>query len=626
MKKVLFLLLVAMPVFCFKTMAQNGQLLTLDDSLKVQKKAYTTVDNFLSSHSLASLRDSKQLKSTEGETICFPPKKYCRYIASPSLIGGTSVGRKLGFLAVATVATSLGANPSQLGYDDGGFILPGSDNSSWNTSDSENSNWSDSVTMIVKKVKSSKLTVIYQDEEYKIDTRDHGLENMILLNDRDELLRQISQLYIEEEQEVIQERQNNLAAYRESINRFHNGSTGPIKVNTGGRKYDGSIPFSQSVDGRNLTGADTYLDETFVFNKKILEKKIEWLKEKKANDLRRQRDFDITLREIEEMQNDTLGLFLNKGRNTYDDSHDEILFINLRTGQVLRNDHLGWSFSRDLLESTTYLNNYAKVAPFNYDGTWSLQNLLHGYCPNTKYPQAVYEALGGEKVYVLKKDDYEEDEIVEISTDRDNKPKIETKKNGVVDIDRIVGVRWYEKLQAMVGKKVIMRTDDGMFYKEDLPKMTVWTIDGIEAKKYNRSDGDRLELDMHLSNGDKKITIDVLEDCSLLTRSLDLSRPVNGNARTALSYDYLVKNAPKMPAEVKRKREAEDRFFNAFGNALKREIKNYDPVKEMKKKAKETHVYECQHCRARLKATGKGNFFQSGKCTSGFPHAWEKID
>ena len=615
-----------MPVFCFKTMAQNGQLLTLDDSLKVQKKAYTTVDNFLSSHSLASLRDSKQLKSTEGETICFPPKKYCRYIASPSLIGGTSVGRKLGFLAVATVATSLGANPSQLGYDDGGFILPGSDNSSWNTSDSENSNWSDSVTMIVKKVKSSKLTVIYQDEEYKIDTRDHGLENMILLNDRDELLRQISQLYIEEEQEVIQERQNNLAAYRESINRFHNGSTGPIKVNTGGRKYDGSIPFSQSVDGRNLTGADTYLDETFVFNKKILEKKIEWLKEKKANDLRRQRDFDITLREIEEMQNDTLGLFLNKGRNTYDDSHDEILFINLRTGQVLRNDHLGWSFSRDLLESTTYLNNYAKVAPFNYDGTWSLQNLLHDYCPNTKYPQAVYEALGGEKVYVLKKDDYEEDEIVEISTDLDNKPKIETKKNGVVDIDRIVGVRWYEKLQAMVGKKVIMRTDDGMFYKEDLPKMTVWTIDGIEAKKYNRSDGDRLELDMHLSNGDKKITIDVLEDCSLLTRSLDLSRPVNGNARTALSYDYLVKNAPKMPAEVKRKREAEDRFFNDFGNALKREIKNYDPVKEMKKKAKETHVYECQHCRARLKATGKGNFFQSGKCTSGFPHAWEKID
>ena len=86
------------------------------------------------------------------------------------------------------------------------------------------------------------------------------------------------------------------------------------------------------------------------------------------------------------------------------------------------------------------------------------------------------------KVYVLKTDDYEEDEIVEISIDRDNKPKIETKKNGVVEIDRIVGVRWLEKLQAMVGKKVVLRTDDGMFYKEDLPNMTVWTIDGIEAK------------------------------------------------------------------------------------------------------------------------------------------------
>lgn len=81
-----------------------------------------------------------------------------------------------------------------------------------------------------------------------------------------------------------------------------------------------------------------------------------------------------------------------------------------------------------------------------------------------------------------------------------------------------------------------------------------------------------------------------------------------------------------MPAEVKRKREAKEAFFKELGDAIKREIKNYDPVKDMKKKAKETHVYECQHCRARLKATGKGNFFQSGKCTSGFPHAWEKID
>lgn len=81
-----------------------------------------------------------------------------------------------------------------------------------------------------------------------------------------------------------------------------------------------------------------------------------------------------------------------------------------------------------------------------------------------------------------------------------------------------------------------------------------------------------------------------------------------------------------MPAEVKRQREAKDRFFNAFSNAIEREIKNYDPVKQMKKQAKETHVYECQRCHARLKATGKGNFFQSGKCSSGFPHAWEKID
>lgn len=625
MRKVLFLLLVAMPVFCFKAMAQNGQLLTLDDSLKVQKKAYTTVDNFLSSHSLASLRDSKQLKSVENETICFPPAKYCRYIGLPRLISGSSAGRKLGLITVGAVATMLGANPSQLNYGDGDYLNV-SDNSSWDTSDSDDDNWSDSITMVVKKAKSSKLTVIYQNKEYKIDARDRGLENMILLKDRDDLLQQINQLYVQEEQEVLQERQQNLAIYRESIEKFHNGSTGPIKVNTGGRKYDGSIPFSQSGDGRNLTGADTYLDETFVFNKKIIEKKIEWLKEKKANDLRRQRDFDITLREIEEMRNDTLGLFLNKGRNTYDDSHDEILFINLRTGQVLRNDHLGWSFSRDLLESTTYLNNYAKVAPFNYDGTWSLQNLLYGYCPNTKYPQAVYEALGGEKVYVLKKDDYEEDEIVEVIIGYDDKPRIETKKNGLVEIDRIVGARWFQKLQAMVGKKVIMRTDDGMFYKEDLPKMTVWTIDGIEAKKYNRSGNDRLELDMHLSSGDQKKTIDVLEDCSLLTRSLDLSRPVNGNGLTALSYDYLMANAPKMPAEVKREREAKDRFFNVLGNAIKREIKNYDPVKQMKKQAKETHVYECQHCRARLKATGKGNFFQSGKCLSGFPHAWEKID
>ncbi len=594
----LFLLFVAIPLFFFKAMAQKDQVLTLEDSLKVQKKASVAVVNFLRSHSLASLRDSKQLKSAENETICFPPKKYYDHITAPRLDGGSSAGRKLGFLAVATVATSLGANPSQLGYDDGGFILPGSDNSSWNTSDSENSNWSDSVTMIVKKVKSSKLTVIYQDEEYKIDTRDRGLENMILLKDRDDLLQQINQLYVQEEQEVLQERQQNLAAYRESVAKFRQGGTGPITINKGKREYDGTRSFGTY----NSHNYETFLDETFVFKKKALQRKLQ----------KNQIDKD-KIKQLEAMQNDTLGLFYDNGRFKG--------FISLRTGQTC-----DYRILRELLESTTYLNNYAKAGTFKYDGSWSLGNLLYGYCPNSRDPQAVYDALEGEKVYVLKKDDYEEDEIVEVIIGYDDKPRIETKKNGLVEIDRIVGVRWYQKLQAMVGKKVIMRPDNGMFYKEDLPRMTVWTIDGIEAKKYKRSDGDRLELDMHLLNGDEKMTIDVLEDCSLLTRSLDLSRPIGGNKRTALSYDYLMANAPAMPADVKRQREAEDRFFNALGNAIKREIKNYDPVKDMKKKAKETHVYECQRCHARLKAKGKGNFFQSGKCPSGFPHAWEKID
>ena len=133
MRNVLFLL-IAVCMSSKSALAQNSQILTVNDSLKVQKKAYTTVDNFLSSHSLASLRDSKQLKSVENETICFPPAKYCRYIGLPRLISGSSAGRKLGFLAAATVATSLGANSSQPKYDDGEFTLDVSDNSRWDTS------------------------------------------------------------------------------------------------------------------------------------------------------------------------------------------------------------------------------------------------------------------------------------------------------------------------------------------------------------------------------------------------------------------------------------------------------------------------------------------------------------
>lgn len=593
----LFLLFVAIPLFFFKAMAQKDQVLTLEDSLKVQRKASVAVVNFLRSHSLASLRDSKQLKSAENETICFPPKKYYDHITAPRLDGGSSAGRKLGLITVGAVATMLGANPSQLNYGDGDYLNV-SDNSSWDTSDSDDDNWSDSITMVVKKAKSSKLTVIYQNKEYKIDARDRGLENMILLKDRDDLLQQINQLYVQEEQEVLQERQQNLAIYCESVAKFRQGGTGPIAINKEKREYDGTKSFG-TCKSHNY---ETFLDETFVFKKKALQRKLQ----------KNQIDKD-KIQLLEALQNDTLGLFYDNGRFKG--------FISLRTGQTC-----DYRILRELLESTTYLNNNAKAAPFKYDGTWSLWNLLYGYCPNSKDPQAVYDALEGEKVYVLKKDDYEEDEIVEVIIGYDNKPRIEAKKNGLVEIDRIVGVRWLEKLQAMVGKKVVMRPDDGMFYKEDLPRMTVWTINGIKAKKYKRSDGDRLELDMHLLNGDEKMTIDVLEDCCLLTRSLDLSRPVNGNGLTALSYDYLMANAPNLPADVKRKREAEDRFFNALGNAIKREIKNYDPVKDMKKKAKETHVYECQHCHSRLKATGKGNFFQSGKCPSGFPHAWEKID
>ncbi len=599
----LFLLFVAIPLFFFKAMAQKDQVLTLDDSLKVQKKAYTTVDNFLSSHSLASLRDSKLLKSVENETICFPPAKYCRYIGLPRLISGSSAGRKLGFLAAATVATSLGANSSQPKYDDGEFTLDVSDNSSWDASVSDNNNWGDSITMVVKKVKSRKLTVICQNKEYTIDTQDSGLENMILLKDRDELLHQIDQLYIQEEQAIIQECQNNLAIYRESVAKFRQGGTGPIAINKEKREYDGTKSFG-TYKSHNY---ETFLDETFVFKKKALQRKLQ----------KNQIDKD-KIQLLEALQNDTLGLFYDNGRFKG--------FISLRTGQTC-----DYHILRELLESTTYLNNNAKAAPFKYDGTWSLWNLLYGYCPNSKDPQAVYDALEGEKVYVLKKDDYEEDEIVEVIIGYDDKPRIETKKNGLVEIDRIVGVRWFEKLQAMVGKKVVMRPDNGMFYKEDLPRMTVWTIDGIEAKKYNRSGYDRLELDMHLSNGDQKKTIDVLEDCSLLTRSVDLSRPVNGNGLTALSYDYLMANAPAMPADVKRQREAEDRFFNALGNAIEREIKNYDPVKDMKKKAKETHVYECKYCHRTLRAKGKRDFWESGQCPqrSGgivYPHSWGRID
>ena len=597
MKKGLWLLLVGM-LSCIQTSYAQKVRLSEEKERKLEIVSKRMFRDFQETHNLKSLKQEKKLNLIQGQVICVPPSKYGLSFDIPQLEGGN---RK------QVVSSSLWEMPTS------------------ETEETPVAAQPDEYNFLVKDVSSSKLKVIYQGQEYKIRTDDSAFENLMLKSDLDDIQGQIEQLYAAAEKEAQEQLVKNLAYYRESIAKFKQGSTGPIAISKKKREYDGSIPFAMYASSRFFS--ESFLDETFVFKQDAVDKVIADLKN--STDRYKQKEKDIEVSELEAMRNDTLGLFLNSEKKSYDNTIEKMLLINLRTGVVLSDFHFNnIMMSRNLLESTTYLNNIKNVKPYEYDGSYGLQELLRSYRWTLKYPQTVCDALIGEKVYVMKTDNYDEDEISEFKY-KDDDLLIITKKNGQVKPDRLIGAKWLDKLQKYIGEKeVLVPTGNDILYKEDVAGMTTWTVKGIEAKQYHNAGGIiEMELDMVLIDGNETARIDVVKDCQLMTHPFDLKKPVRSNGRTAVPYNYLMTNAPKMPEDVKKRRE---NFSRALKGAIDEAVREYDPQKDMQRKKTQEHIYECKYCHTKLKATGKNDFWESGSCPTsggiGHPHSWGRID
>ena len=192
------------------------------------------------------------------------------------------------------------------------------------------------------------------------------------------------------------------------------------------------------------------------------------------------------------MQADTFGIWENGS---------EWRYINLRTGEAiwpyidLKN--LGYSDNnisiKKFFESISYLKNIGSVSNMNYDGTYSLGELLNPKYYKPEYPQKLCESLVGEKIYLLEYNMYDEIAKVETYGSGNNITgyKIFTKSGKELrqpyEVQyKTVSVKWYEQLQKYIGKKVIVVEKGYFVYQDDLKEYDIWTVDRIELKDYGK--------------------------------------------------------------------------------------------------------------------------------------------
>jgi len=332
----------------------------------------------------------------------------------------------------------------------------------------------------------------------------------------------------------------NLNEYYKGIREMHELNSGPIVVNTE-RAYDGTMPYWKYKG----SGFETFRDEKFVINQQIFKRDYKKL----LNENRMNYDYYRQLEKLATMQADTFGLF-NDAQN----------FISLRTGDVIRG-YQGSSLS--LWESVTYMEYLKALAPVTYDATESMQEFLGDM--KTSYRERYIDALIGERVFLL--DDLKYDVITDIEEfygSYGNSSILYFQNHEPMKAweNKCISVKWYEKLQTMVGKKVVKAGDIRFFgysdmnttWKENLTDVETYTIEKFELT--------RGEFLVYLSGGR---TGDVFDCCGLLTYPINVDEEwkkkmlkqesrLTGNRY--ISYDAVLATTPKKPADVK-KREAD---------------------------------------------------------------------
>lgn len=569
-KKLLLILLLGIVANVSSVKAQDYvYLIDRDAQSELKKKIENLLRDYIDNRNLAEIEKQNQLSSCVEQAICLAPNNYMRDISNGKVgykEDNVMLRTKTNFKQRLLERTT--GSRSKVDYI---------------TSDME---------LIIKKVKVDYVAVTFEGTEYEIQT--YYLRHLMLKKDRDELLQKIGEVVLAEQTKA---RKNNLESYYASVAQMKNGSPGPISVKKKEKKYSGKVPFNEYLRGGDV---DTELDELLIFDvnsfQKVVNEETEKIKnlygERKLNFYKAQskEEGSYVVERLLNMQADTFGIWKNGS---------EWRYINLRTGEAiwpyidLKN--LGYGDNnisiKKFFESISYLKNIGSISRMAYDGTYSLGELLAPEYYKPEYPQLLCESLVGEKIYLLKYNMY--DEIAKVETygggsyisgykiiTRSGK---ELRQPSEVRYET-VSVKWYEQLQKFVGKKVIVLKKGPWIYQDDLADYDQWTVNNIEVKPYDKDS----ELHIYLSCGQKKMELDAMLCCMLLTHEFDFN---NNNyeklvTTTILSYDFVKAHAPYLTKEQKQLR---DQYSNFVGETIAETI--VDGVNEGKYKAMTLHQF-----------------------------------
>ena len=389
MKKKLLILLLGIAASVSSVKAQDYvYLIDRDTQSELEKNVENLLGEYLESHNLAQKKKLNQLSSCVEQTICLAPND----------LNNGKVGYREKYVLLRTKSnfTQRLLEKGTGSVSKAGYVM----------SDME---------LILKKVKGDYVAVTLEGAEYEIQTGYLG--NLMLKKDRDELLLKIENAVLSEQDKA---RKNNLDSYYAAVAQMKNGTTGPISVQKKEKKYSGKVPFNEYLRGGVV---DTELDELLIFDvnsfKKAVNEETEKIKnlygERKLNFYKAKKEGkgENAVERLLTMQADTFGIWKDGSGWRY---------INLRTGEAIWPNldlkDLGYSDNnisiKKFFESISYLKNVGTISRTDYDGTYSLGELLNPKYYKPEYPQKLCESLVGEKIYLLEYNMY--GEIAKVET------------------------------------------------------------------------------------------------------------------------------------------------------------------------------------------------------------------
>lgn len=396
----------------------------------------------------------------------------------------------------------------------------------------------------VVKAKKEMLTVMYGEDKVVI-SQSH-FSDLMLVEVRDELVQTEaeSKTKIEEAiqrqrkeaeeraakqkaQEEVERRQTALANYHAAVAKMNKHEQGPVVVEIE-RAYDGTMPYWKWLDKYGSSKLETYRDEKFVLNPFNYNEK------------------------LTAMQKDTFGIV------------DRNSFVNLRTGEVFDTES-NRGFDMRMWESVTYLSNLAAQPKYEYDGTMSIQVALGA--TNTPYRERIFEGMKGEKVFFL--DNLTYDVIVgfeeNLHTAEHTVLYFEKRGKEVDWATKCIGVKWYEKLQKMVGKKALHSSSfpylgQENLWKEDLHNKDVFDIVSIKVKNH--------KFVATIKGRFEEKEVNAISKCSMLAYPFNFAEEMKWRKTTGrnrmfsyecgyISYEAVEATLPAKPASVKKKEEAQ---------------------------------------------------------------------